>query len=115
MNKNSSSSAALPIPPKMTEHQDEVEETITFAPDDVNTQVTVDPTSTTAALFGQDGAALTTEMRTESDYEMIDEDKLLLDASLNNTNNSNALPATTDDADYELDELEAEIARELED
>ena len=107
--------APVPIPTTTTGHSDEVEETITFAADDIKTQVTVEPTSTTATLFGNDGAATTADTRAESDYEMIDDDKLLLDASLTNADNSNVQSSTADDADYELDELEAEIARELED
>jgi hypothetical protein len=101
----------------MADPPDEVEETITFGTDNISTtQVEVAPRSTTAGLFDQESAAMTSEMRTESDYEMIDDDKLLLDTSLNNTDSSNVLTSTTDDAaDYELDELEAEIARELED
>ena len=118
MNDNKSTiaplSAPLPMPPTMTDHEDEVEETITFAADDVSTQVKVEATSTAAGLFDQSSAPKTNETQTEADYELIDDDKLLLDTSLNTAGNIDVQTSTTDDADYELDELEAEIARELE-
>lgn len=97
----------MPSPPVMASQKEEAEETITFDADDVNAQVKVEPATATTGLFGQD--------TTGSDYEMIDEDKLLLDTSLNKNAAGNVPLAGADEADYELDELEAEIARELED
>ena len=113
-NKNSSSSQTLPCPPVMASQKEEAEETITFDAADVNAQVKDEMVTATTGLFGQDTIG-TKEIRTESDYEMIDEDKLLLDTSLNNSAPENVPSAGADEADYELDELEAEIARELED
>ena len=98
----------------MASQKEEAEETITFDAADVKAQVKDEMVTATTGLFGQDTIG-TKEIRTESDYEMIDEDKLLLDTSLNNSAPENVPSAGADEADYELDELEAEIARELED
>jgi hypothetical protein len=100
------------------DHNDEVEETITFANEAISTvpaPATMKPASeTTVGLFDQ-GNAKTNEMRSESDYEMID-DKVSLETSVQNAAKSNELTLPIpDDDNYELDELEAEIARELED
>ena len=113
-NKNTPSSLPIPVLPTTTNTQDEGEETITFAAEIINPQVQIEPngaTITTTELFGNEGAVTTQpKIRSESEYEMIDDDKLLFDTSLNNADNSDGPVLATD---YELDELEAEIAREL--
>jgi hypothetical protein len=108
--------AVLPLVSTTTGNGDEVEETITFdadkTPQPDNTSTTDEPAPT--LFINDDGLSKpTAAIRLESDYEMIDDDKLLIDSSLNS--NVDATNATLNDGEYELDELEAEIARELED
>jgi Pre-toxin domain with VENN motif len=90
----------------------DVDETITFETTDVSGSVAHDAEST--ALFKQESASSSTVKAatkgpSESDFEMVGEDKLDTEVE------DGADDAPLGDEDYELDELEAEIARELED
>lgn len=55
----------------------------------------------------------TTPKRSESDYEMVNDDTAIGNNEEEDVAIEADLDASLDDADYELDELEAEIAREL--
>lgn len=94
----------------------EAEETITFNDEEVVAAVTQN--ANFDALFVPSNAPASgtlqpTTLRSESDYEMVDEDgKIAMDSVLQA---DEGIDAPLDDAEYELDELEAEIARELED
>jgi hypothetical protein len=90
----------------------DVDETITFETTDVSGSVAHDAEST--ALFKPESASASsvkpvTKGPSESDFEMVGEDKL--DTEIED----GAEDSPLGDEDYELDELEAEIARELED
>jgi hypothetical protein len=91
----------------------DVDETITFETSDAPGSVALDAEST--ALFAKHESASTTAVKpatkgpSESDFEMVGEDKLDTEVE------DGAEDSPLGDEDYELDELEAEIARELED
>jgi hypothetical protein len=105
--------STIPLVSTIAGKSDEVEETITF---DVEKTSNVSVPTTIAEqapqLFDHDDT--TTAAPSEPDYEMMNDDTLLMDSTLN-INNDGAIGEPLDDGDYELDELEAEIARELED
>lgn len=95
---------------------EEVEETITFNDEEDDT-ATKKEKSDELFVTGVDSTAGTlqpTTLRSESDYEMVDDDgsRLIVDSFINN---DECIDSPIEDGDYELDELEAEIARELED
>jgi hypothetical protein len=98
-----------------------IEETITFDEDMVNaetsnSEVKHEKSDTLFEPFGDSTVQLSKPptIRSESDYEMVDDDgtRLLEDSVVNSDIGADT---PLEDADYELDELEAEIARELED
>jgi hypothetical protein len=106
-----------------------VEETITFEPDVLDEESGVDGKNTTVAVAGA-SASLFTEVTTNeskihtdasesaaSDFEMVANtktDTMRKDGNVQEEEEVENL-ALGGDEDYELDELEAEIARELED
>jgi hypothetical protein len=96
---------------------DEAEETITFNNEedvDVSAKNENSDVPSFAGAAPASGASQQTPLRSESDYELIDVDcnKTTADPVLQIEEGTDT---PLDDADYELDELEAEIARELED
>ena len=93
-----------------------VEETITFNEEE---EIDIAHNDKSDVLLVQgvapsSGTSHHTTHRSESDYEIVDVEgtKTVVDPVLQN---DEGIDTSVDNADYELDELEAEIARELED
>lgn len=113
-----------PVVAAVVVEEDAAEETITFDGDDGATDAGgggETEQEEASALFGKgeantatpaDAASRPTTKRAESDYEMVGDDSTGVDVDDANTGDD---ASPQEDADYELDELEAEIARELED
>jgi hypothetical protein len=112
----SSTPASLAVASATLEN-DEVEDTITFNNEeeaDVGTNNEKADALFVPGVAPSSGTSQKTTLRSESDYEMVDVDgsKIIVDLVVQN---DEVINTPMEDADYELDELEAEIARELED
>ena len=92
--------------------EEDVEETITF--EDTSEEETAfhgDPTTDPDAPFSKDGQSVDASAESEAavDFEMV------ADGDDSNGTDAGGDDGNIEASDYELDELEAEIARELED
>jgi hypothetical protein len=97
---------------------EESEEMITFNDDegvDEGSQNEKSDEKCVPGVAPASGTSQRTTFRSESDYELVDADGSKINVVDSIIQNDEGIDAPLEDADYELDELEAEIARELED